>query len=76
MEPISAEHWKEGLLDLIAGLSEFPRSHPIVPEFIDFDVELRHAIYFSHRVVFKVSDKERIVSVVRVLHGGRNELFI
>jgi plasmid stabilization system protein ParE len=46
----------------------------VIPEQEDFSFEIRHLIYFSHRIIFRVErDRNRVV-VFRVYHGHRQVL--
>ena len=46
----------------------------MIPEQEDFSFEIRHLIYFSHRIIFRVDvDKNRVV-IFRVYHGARQGL--
>ena len=73
-QPEAAERWFRGLVRAIYSLEELPERCPVIPELEDFSFEIRHLIYFSHRIVFRVErDRNRIV-VFRVYHGSRQVL--
>ena len=36
--------------------------------------ELRHLIYFSHRIIYHIDRKRYIVTVYRIYHGSRRPL--
>ena len=73
-QPEAAERWFRGLVRAIYSLEELPERCPVIPEREDFSFEIRHLIYFSHRIIFRVErDRNRVV-VFRVYHGSRQVL--
>ena len=70
LEPVSALRWRQGILSVIDGLSEFPRSHPVAPESEGLDADIRGAVFLSHRILFGVDDEAQTVTVYRVVHGA------
>jgi plasmid stabilization system protein ParE len=71
MEPEAADRWFLGLVDAISSLEELPERCPLIPEQDEFPMEIRHLIYFSHRIIFHVeADREQVV-IYRVYHGSR-----
>ena len=73
-EPDAAERWFRGLMAAIFSLEEIPERCPLIPERASFPFEVRHLIYFSHRILFKVQPDIRRVVVYRVYHGSRLRL--
>ena len=73
-EPEAAERWFRGLVQAIYSLEELPERCPIVPERGEFSFEIRHLIYFSHRIIFRVEHETSRVIVYRVYHGSRQSL--
>ena len=73
-QPHAAEEWFRGLVQAIYSLEHNPERCPIVPEQIEFPLEIRHLIYLSHRIIFSVDREMRRVSVYRVYHGARSGL--
>jgi plasmid stabilization system protein ParE len=73
-EPQSAEEWFRALLAAIFSLEEQPERCPLIPERHDFGVEIRHLIYFSHRIIFSVDHHGKYVTVQRIYHGSRKRL--
>jgi plasmid stabilization system protein ParE len=70
----AAERWFRGLVQAIYSLEEHPERCPMIPERDEFSFEIRHLIYFSHRIVFSVhADSGRVV-VYRIFHGSRHSL--
>jgi plasmid stabilization system protein ParE len=53
-EPQAAERWFRGLVEAIYSLEELPERCPVIPEQAEFSFEIRHLIYFSHRIIFHV----------------------
>jgi plasmid stabilization system protein ParE len=73
-EPEAAERWFRGLVQAIYSLEDLPERCPLIPEQDEFSFEIRHLIYFSHRIIFGVEpDKKRVV-IYRVYHGSRQRL--
>jgi plasmid stabilization system protein ParE len=73
-QPEAAERWFRGLVRAIYSLEELPERCPVIPEQEDFSFEIRHLIYFSHRIIFRVErDRNRVV-VFRVYHCSRHVL--
>jgi len=73
-EPASAERWFRGLVQAILSLEAMPERCPIIPEHDEFSVEIRHMIYFSHRIIFRVEAEAKRVVVYRVYHGSQRAL--
>jgi plasmid stabilization system protein ParE len=74
--PEAAEEWLRGLIDEIRSLGDHPRRCPVIPEADQLEEELRHHIYHSHRIIFRVDVRDRQVIVLRVYHGSRRKLGI
>ena len=73
-EPKAAAQWLEGLAAAAGTLEQVPERCPRIPEADDFDSEIRHLIYFSHRIVFGLDRKRRVVTIYRIYHGARRNL--
>jgi plasmid stabilization system protein ParE len=71
LEPEAAERWFRGLVESIYSLEEMPERCPVIPERAEFAFEIRHLIYFSHRIIFQVDATRMTVTVFRVYHGER-----
>jgi len=71
-EPEAGDRWFRGLIQAIYSLEELPERCPLIPEHDEFSVEIRHLIYFSHRIVFRV--EHRRVVIYRIYHGSRQAL--
>lgn len=72
LEPEAADRWFRGLVQAIYSLEELPERCPVIPEQAAFPFELRHLIYFSHRIIFGI-ERERVL-VYRVYHGAQRGL--
>ena len=70
-EPEAAERWFRGLVQAIYSLEDLPERCPVVPEHEEFSFEIRHLIYFSHRIIFRVERERSRVVIFRVYHGSR-----
>ena len=73
-EPRAAERWFRGLVSAILSLETSPSRCARIPEAEEFTFELRHLIYYSHRIIFHVDSKRKVVNVLRVYHGARRPL--
>ncbi len=73
-EAESAERWFRGLVQAIYSLEEQPERCPVIPEQKEFAMEIRHLIYFSHRIIFRVERERKRVVIYRVYHGSRKPL--
>ncbi len=70
-EPEAAERRFRGLVQAIYSLEELPERCPLLPERDEFSFEIRHLIYFSHRVIFRVElNAKRVV----IYYGSREAL--
>lgn len=63
LEPQAATRWFDGLTEAILSLDTMPMRSPVIPEQKNFDIELRHHDFHSHRIVFHIDENERIVHV-------------
>ena len=73
-EPEAAERWFRGLVAAIFSLEEMPQRCPVIPEADEFDVEFRHLVFRSHKIIFRINDSASVVTILRVYHGARREL--
>ena len=73
-EPEGAERWFRGLVQAIYSLEDLPERCPAIPEQEDFSFEIRHLLYYSHRIIFCVELAANRVVVYRVYHGSRQRL--
>ena len=67
--PQNAERWLAGVQDAIGSLRRFPRRCGIAPETRFLGEELRHFIYKSHRIIYRI--ESRVVRILYVRHGAR-----
>jgi toxin ParE1/3/4 len=72
--PEAAERWFRGLVSAIYSLEELPLRCPAVPESIEFPFQLRHLIYHSHRIIFRLDRAGKTVTIARIYHGSRQRL--
>ena len=73
-EPEAAERWFHGLVQAIYSLEELVERCPVIPEAAEFAFEIRHLIYFSHRIIFRVRREAGQVIIYRVYHGARRRV--
>ena len=76
LEPAAADRWYRGLSAAIFTLEKLPERCPIIPEQTEFSLEIRHLIYFSHRIIFHVNTADKLVTVYRIYHGSRPRLVL
>jgi plasmid stabilization system protein ParE len=62
-EPEAAERWFRGLVHAIYSLEDLPERCPVIPEQAEFSFEIRHLIYFSHRIIFRVEYEKKHVLI-------------
>ena len=74
-EPEAAERWFRGLVRAIYSLEDLPERCPLIPEHEVFaPAEIRHLIYYSHRIIFGIELPNSRVIVYRVYHGAGRPL--
>jgi plasmid stabilization system protein ParE len=73
-EPEAAERWFRGLVQAIYSREDLPERCPVIPEQDEFSFEIRHLIYFSHRIIFCVEREKKRVVIYRIYHGSRQRL--
>lgn len=66
-----ARHWYFALTDAILGLREMPNRNSTTRE----NKRLRHILYGKkpnvYRVIYRVTEKRRLVEVLHIRHGAR-----
>ena len=72
--PQNAKRWLQKLYDEIDTLESMPERFGLIAENDAFDIELRELVHFSHRVIFTVDHANKLVKVVAVRHGARDDL--
>ena len=72
--PEAAARWFRGLVRAIYSLEESPERCPLIPESDEFSFEIRHLIFHSHRIVYRVFPEPQVVVIYRVYHGSRQAL--
>ena len=73
-DPAAADRWFRGLVKAIYSLEEMAERCPLIPERVEFSFEIRHLIYFSHRIIFSVEREAKRVVVYRVYHGSKKPI--
>lgn len=72
--PQAADQWLAGIRDIILALGAMPEAPPIAAETLNFDLQVRRAIYgkaMRWRIYYAVIDSA--VHVLHVRHGRRND---
>lgn len=72
--PANAVRWYEGLEHAILCLDTFPERCPRAPESDFLHEELRHYIYKSHRIIFRIEEDAKIVRILHVHHSARRAI--
>lgn len=73
-QPKAADRWFHGLVSAIFSLANLPSRCAPIPEIDDFPFELRHLIFHSHRIIFRVDEASKTIEVLRVYHGSRKKV--
>ena len=73
-QPDAAERWLLGLVRAIDSLEHLPERCAVIPEQEEFAFEIRHSIYLSHRIIFRVAHEDNRVLIYPVYHGAREGL--
>lgn len=66
--PDEARRWILDLFHAIDTLDRFPNRCPAARENLYFDNGLRHLLYRSHRIIFRIEEAQAIVRVLYVRH--------
>lgn len=66
--------WKAGLFEAIESLREMPNRYPVISEAEDLGQSLRQCLFHSHRIIYRVSEENGQVDILRVWHGARRRL--
>lgn len=64
-EPKAAERWFRSFVSAVFSLADLPSRCPLIPEAGDFPFELRHLIFYSHRIVFRLDEARKTVEILR-----------
>lgn len=68
-DPAAAKALGETLIEQIEQAASFPRSGRVVPE---YQMEsLRELICAPYRIIYEISEAERIIAVLRIWHASR-----
>ncbi len=72
--PLTAARWYEGLEAVVRKLDSFPNRCALAPESEFLGEELRHSIYTSYRIIFRVEEATQTVRILHVRHGSRRAI--
>lgn len=68
-DPVAAQNFARGVVDVIERLAEFPQSGRVVPEFGENSI--REVIRRPCRIVYRVRTEVRQIEIVRIWHAAR-----
>ena len=69
--PLNAARWLQGLYKQIDTLERFPERCAFAREREYLEEDLRQLIFKSHRIVFRIGEKQNMVQVLYVRHAKR-----
>lgn len=73
-ESVAAARWFNGLEGAVYSLEDMPNRCPVAPESRKAGRPLRHLLYGKkphvYRVIFDISDRQRLVTVLTIRHGA------
>jgi toxin ParE1/3/4 len=73
-ESIAAADWYNGLAQAVGSLERSPRRGPRAPESENAKRFLRHLLYGKkphvYRAIYEIDERQRIVRVLAIRHGG------
>jgi toxin ParE1/3/4 len=76
-ESIASGRWYNGLERAVNALERSPRRCPVVPESRRTGRPLRHLLYGKkphvYRVVYEIDELQKVVRVLTIRHGARDE---
>lgn len=72
--PLNATRWYEGLERTLKTLGSMPCRCPVAPEIAALGQELRHRVYKSHRIIFRVEEDSRTVRILHIRHARRRAI--
>lgn len=70
--PMNAERLLVRVLSSMEGLAAFPRAHPIAPDSLEVEGEIRHITESPLRIIYEV--REQLVFVHHVRHAKRQPI--
>ena len=73
-DPERAAKWFSGLKKGISSLARMPTRCALALESKFSDIEIRHYIHGSHRVLFRIEEDARIVRILHVRHASRRTI--
>jgi plasmid stabilization system protein ParE len=68
--PLNAARWLKGIYKAIDSLEQFPTRCGAAREAQYLNADLRQFIFKSHRIIFAVDEKTRMVRILYVRHGS------
>ena len=62
--PLNAEKWLRALYKKIDSLEQMPERCPLARENEYFEATLRHLVFKSNRIIFRIDEAKRIVQIL------------
>jgi toxin ParE1/3/4 len=76
-ESQAASRWYSGLEEAVFALAAFPNRCSAAPESRKMRRKLRHLLYGKkphiYRVIYEVNERQQVVWVLHIRHGGRRK---
>lgn len=72
--PRNAERWYEGLQKAVLSLELLPHRCGAARETEFCDEDLGQFIYKSHRVIFRIEERQKIVRILHVRHAAQRAI--
>lgn len=70
----AANRWLEGAWEKIFSLQDDPEKYALIKESEILGRDLRSLHYYSHRIIYWLREREKVVEVIRVYHSARRPL--
>jgi plasmid stabilization system protein ParE len=67
--PLYAEKWLRALYKKIDSLEQMPERCPLARENDYFEDTLRHLVFKSYRIIFRVEEAKRVVQILYLRHA-------
>lgn len=71
---LTAENWKNRIINALELLSQMPHRCPRVFEDEDVGGEIRSLLCHPHKIIFEISEESKRVIVLRIYHEHREPL--
>ena len=71
---LHALKWLQEANRLIFSLQEMPHRFAAIAESDEIGADLRDVVHYSHRIIYRINEREQMVEVLRVWHQARRGL--